>query len=257
MLTKITLLSSLIFTSIYPLCFWISYKEPLKNGFHRFHLGLPTIVGGITLAFILPMNFSDFLKIQIFVWETILLIVCLYYWKKDYPHCLVVTLPSLFGILIFLQFQSLWLKTTFESIFISILSGTIFCSALYAMNLGHWYLNVHGLPINHLRRAASVFWILVTARFLWDLIYIFTRKIWFAEEEIAVYKFLFSLDGFLANLGILFGTLFPLISLYFVKETIKLKNTQASTGILYVILCAVIIGEMTYRYYLLKMGVCL
>ena len=39
-----------------------------------------------------------------------------------------------------------------------LLGGFILCSALFAMNLGHWYLNVHGLPIAHLKRAVKCVW---------------------------------------------------------------------------------------------------
>ena len=56
-------------------------------------------------------------------------------------------------------------------------------------------------------------------------------------------------------MGIFFGALFPLFSLYFVLGTLKLKNTQAATGILYVTLCSVLLGDLTYKYYLIKFGI--
>lgn len=49
MLYTITLLTTLYFAFTYPLCFWISRHDPLKNNFHHFHLGLPVIVGILAL----------------------------------------------------------------------------------------------------------------------------------------------------------------------------------------------------------------
>ena len=55
--------------------------------------------------------------------------------------------------------------------------------------------------------------------------------------------------------ALLFGVIFPLITLFFVKEILKLKNTQATTGMLYVILSAILIGDIAYKFYHLKYGI--
>ena len=54
-----------------------------------------------------------------------------------------------------------------------------------------------------------------------------------------------------------FGTIFPLVALYFVDGTLKVKSTQSATGILYVILIAILIGDLTYKYYLIQYGIVL
>ena len=50
MLTKIPLLTLLIFSVTYPLCFWLSARDPLKNKFHHFHIGLPNVTAGLCVV---------------------------------------------------------------------------------------------------------------------------------------------------------------------------------------------------------------
>jgi len=161
------------------------------------------------------------------------------------------------GLVAFCMLHGHYISSKPLAIAISILSGLIFSAALYAMNLGHWYLNVHGLPLSHLMRANTVFWVLVGLRLVYDLLAMLTNKILYQGDMIALYQFMGRTDGFLLFIPIFFGVLFPFFSLYFVRETIKLKNTQSATGILYVILCAIVLADMAYKYYLIKFSIVL
>ena len=169
MLITIPLLTSIIFASIYPLCFWISWKDPLKNDFHKFHIGLPNFIGGVGVVGLIFMDVPVFLKINAVIWKIFFLSVSRYYWKKGTVNPFVITIPCVIGSFIFslllMQLVMKPLMPTISSHFLSfssiilggILGGFVFCLSLYTMNLGHWYLNVHGLPISHIRRAVYVF----------------------------------------------------------------------------------------------------
>ena len=255
MLATITILTSFLFATLYPLCFWISSKDPLKNAFHRFHLGLPTIVANVTTFFIIFKPIPVDIKVALIIWSIFLIGVLSYYWQKGSPHPSIVTLPCLIGLYGLIRWESHVIDSSVVFHLASLLSGLILCSSLYAMNLGHWYLNVHGLAISHLTRAAIVFGCVLVLRVFWDTGYLLFGNVFYAEEKISVLQFLSSLDGFLLCLGVLFGTLLPFIALLFAQETIRLKNTQSSTGILYVILCSLLIGDITYKYYFIKFHV--
>ncbi len=257
MLVKITLLTSLLFAVLYPLCFWISGKDPLKNNFHKFHIGLPNVVGGITLIFILLMDLPLSVKIAAVIWKVSLVSFSSYFWKKEYPKPLFMTIPSLLGLYAYAQMQTFLLGSNLLQIIAAILGGLIFCASLFAMNLGHWYLNVHGLPIIHLKRSCYVLWGLLGVRLLWNIGWLFQGKVFYGGDWIRLIQFISSMDGFLILLGFFFGIVFPFVSLFLVREILKLKNTQAVTGILYVILCSIILGDITYKYYLIKFGVAL
>ncbi|MCA9399664.1 MAG: hypothetical protein KC618_07935 [Candidatus Omnitrophica bacterium] len=191
------------------------------------------------------------------VWLLLLLIITAYYWSKETPNPILITVAVLAGLAAFIQAQNIILKTGWEAALASILAGGIFVASMFAMNLGHWYLNVHGLPVSHLFRATYVFWALVAIRFLWDIYYILTANVLYRGEPFPLVQFIQKTDGILILLGIFFGVLFPLGGNYFVKETLKLKNTQSATGILYVILVAVILGDLAFKYYLIKFGIAL
>jgi len=255
MLTTISILTALAFAALYPLCFWVSWDQPLKDGFHKFHIGLPNIIGGIVLIFVWLIDIPLSLKITVTAWKAALLSVSSFSWKKQFPDPKLVTIPCLFGGYAFIRMQAYFIEPGWMVAFIGLLSGLIFCTSIFAMNLGHWYLNVYGLPMAHLMRATNVFGCLLGFRALWDIYFLFNSRILYDGDTVPLFTFVLRIDGFLLNIGLFFGTLFPLISVFFVREVIKLKNTQSATGILYVILCSILLGDMAYKYYLIKFGI--
>jgi len=257
MLAAITILTALAFAAMYPLCFLISADDPLKNQFHKFHIAAPNTVGGMVLVFTWLMDIPLDLKITVTVWKVIFLSVSWFSWKKEYPSPVLMAIPCVLGIFTFIRLQCYFVAPGSDVAFIGVLSGLIFCISLYAMNLGHWYLNVHGLPAAHLMRTIYIFAGLLTVRFLWDLYFLCQGTVVWGGEAIGLTQFVTTIEGFLVLIGLFFGTVFPLLSLHFAKEVLKLKNTQSATGILYVILCAILIGDITYKYYMIKYGVVL
>jgi hypothetical protein len=104
-----------------------------------------------------------------------------------------------------------------------------------AMILGHWYLVARGMPIDPLKRltiatlAASIARVLVVAAALC------ATGVW---NEIAIRQGIF----FWMRVG--WGLIGPLLLFPFVWGTVKIRSTMAATGILYVDVVAVVIGEV-------------
>ena len=262
MLTAITFLTTLIFAVTYPLCFWISWKDPLKNNFHRFHIGLPVCLLGILSVFqFLLHNISHDAKILLLIPTAILFIVAGFSWRKTSPKPLWISIPCLLGIAAFLKIQNEFLHSSPGNFLavagITVLGGCILSASMYAMNLGHWYLNVHGLPIKHLWWSVNVLGALLILRIIWDAFFLLVGVTPYQGDAIPLYRFLGTMDGFILNIALLLGAVFPLVSLYFVRGTLEVKSTQSATGILYVILSAVLIGDLTYKYYLIRYGIAL
>ncbi|MFT7538854.1 MAG: hypothetical protein ACI9F2_001005 [Lysobacterales bacterium] len=257
MLFIITLLTSLLFASVYPLTFWLSADKPLKNNFHHFHIGLPNIVSGIICAYLFTANFPMHLLIITLLWFIAFSFLTAISWKKDTVNIISTTLVSILGLFVFTLFHCYLLNSSVLHILSWILSSVIFVLSLYAMNLGHWYLNIHGLPMFHLKRANTAFWFFILLHLVWDLIGIFVFTVNIDGEVITLLSFLGQLDGFYLMLGFFFGIIFPAVALYFSHETIKLKNTQSTTGILYVILSGILIGDITFKYYAIRYALAL
>ena len=255
MLVKIPLLAFLIFGVTYPLFFWLTAKDPIKNNFHRFHLACPVIAAGLAILGLWFLPSPQSLKSAGGLWLVCALITTAFFWNKESVHCWAVTVLCLWGLKFFAAVYSHVIGPDLTPIFISILSGFVVSAIFYAMNLGHFYLNVHGLKIGHLKNAVIAFGAFMLLRLVWDVFYMVSGRVMWGGQETALLDFINSLDGFMLWAAIFFGTVFPLGALYFALGTLKLKNTQATTGILYVLLSSVLLGDLAYKYYLLKFGI--
>jgi len=224
---------------------------------------MPLVVGGVPFVYLLMGPISSLTKTLLMVWFFSLALLTLFYWKKEYPQVHAIIVLSLFGLFAFIMtlFEFFFMGDAYISLLscflVNILAGSILCASLHSMTLGHHYLNVRGLPIDHLKRATNVLWALLGFRILWDLYFLFFGKVLYRGDKIPIVHFLTSLDGFLLWIGIFFGIFLPFVALFFVKEILKFKNTQSATGILYIVLCSVLMGDLAYKYYLVKYGVAL
>jgi hypothetical protein len=104
-----------------------------------------------------------------------------------------------------------------------------------AMTLGHWYLVVRGMPIEPLKRLTHA--TLVSA--IVKLIVVFAAiVIAGAWHQVAIRQGIF----FWMRAG--WGLAGPLVLYPMVWGTVKIRSTMAATGILYVDVVAVVIGEV-------------
>jgi hypothetical protein len=130
------------------------------------------------------------------------------------------------------------------------LGGLFFGSVLLTMNLGHWYLVSRSLPFKLLARGAAAFGIFAIVRTLLLLAALWINP---APEGLPA---LFSLerDALFFLFRVLWGILGPLALAYFVWRTAELRSNQAATGLLYVALVFVLIGELLSSYLTVATG---
>lgn len=252
MLTEIPLLTFLMFSVTYPLCFWLSARDPLKKNFHHFHIGLPNVTAGLTVLGLYLLAAPQYIMFKGYVWLALFFLATFEYWKKETVNPVIITIISLLGFKLYMKAHAHFLGWDQSAVIASLLAGLILSAALYAMNLGHWYLNVHGLPLTHLKKATIALGVLLGLRLLWDVFMFFTSTVMFGGEMVPMLKFVTHMEGLFLLVAFFFGTLFPLISIYFVWGTLQAKSTQSATGILYVLLSAILIGDIAYKYYLLN-----
>ncbi|MBL8014039.1 MAG: hypothetical protein JNN05_09350 [Candidatus Omnitrophica bacterium] len=252
MLTIIPFLSFLLFSVAYPLCFWLSFKDPLKNNFHHFHIGLPCVTAGLSILGLYWLHGPIEVFIPAVIWFFLFLVLVYEYWNKKTVNAVVISVLCGLGVKVYILCHSYLLGWDFYGIISCILGGLILACAFYAMNLGHWYLNVHGLPLGHLERATIALGVLLALRLVWDVSMFASSAVMFNGEWRTIIFFVSRLEGIFLFLAFFFGTLFPLASIYFVWGTLKAKSTQSATGILYVLLSALLIGDIAYKYYLLN-----
>jgi len=106
-----------------------------------------------------------------------------------------------------------------------------------AMLLGHWYLNSPGMELAPLRRLIIAAALVIAFQML--IVGAGLANHWYYGLHTSVGWFLF------VALRWLFGLFFVLGLLWMAWETLKIPNTQSATGILYVAVIGVFIGELT------------
>jgi hypothetical protein len=195
------------------------------------------------LIFIISGALATFAAIARPLWIDVGVIVILtivLYLTLRYPKRLVFRIPAaLLGAAYLVAAVHAWLAATHASLLWSIAgalaSVAILGSVNLAMTLGHWYLVVRGMAIDPLKRLTHATLAATMARLLVVVAALLIGDTW---HEIAVRQGIF----FWMRAG--WGLVAPLLLYPMVWGTVKIRSTMAATGILYVDVVAVIIGEV-------------
>ena len=137
-----------------------------------------------------------------------------------------------------------------------LLGALLFGAAYVAMNVGHWYLVSSSLPFGLLVRATEAFAALAMLRVALAVValgVVARGSIGEAGEALAVLLDPMR-DGFFFWSRVLWGLAAPLILAPFVVKTARMKSNQAATGLLYVGLVFVLVGELLASYLTLRSG---
>ncbi len=129
----------------------------------------------------------------------------------------------------------------------AVLSTLLLGFAMNAMLLGHWYLVEPKLSIKELKRICLVLVILIGVRFVFGSYGVFSLIR--GKSQIEIFKYLFSSStGIFVLMRWSWGLLGPLLLVYPIWETVKMRSTQSATGILYVAVLFVVTGEILSLY---------
>ena len=118
-------------------------------------------------------------------------------------------------------------------------TGTVAGSVALAMVLGHWYLTVPNLKVDHLRRLNRV----TVASMVVSLVAIAASCLMFQAHLESAKTPLFGPWG-LFHLGtrVVVGLALPLLFAWMTASSLKFENTRSATGILYASTVLVLIG---------------
>lgn len=183
----------------------------------------------------------------------ILLLSAIYWLALRYPKRLIFKATAVFlGVLTLATSVATFHLATRSgnlawSVAGALSSIAILGSVNMAMLLGHWYLVVRGMSIDPLKRltvatlASTLFRILVVAA-----VFITLGSHGFDRESPA-YRIAVS-QGIFFWMRVGWGLLAPLALYPMIWGTVKIRSTMAATGILYVAVVAVVIGEVLGIY---------
>jgi len=138
--------------------------------------------------------------------------------------------------------------------FNALFSTLILGFSMAAMLLGHWYLVQPKLSIKELSRISLILIILIIARFAWGS-YMMVGMVE-GKSEAEIYRYFFSSTvGIFLLMRWCWGLLGPLLLCYFIWGTVRIRSTQSATGILYVVVLAILTGETLSQYLALFHGI--
>lgn len=157
-----------------------------------------------------------------------------------YPKRLVFRIPAaLLGAVYLVLPVVAWREATHATLAWSIVgalsSVALLGSVTLAMLLGHWYLVVRGMAIDPLKRLTIATLAMTIAKIVVVTVAIAAGGAW---HEVAIRQGIF----FWMRVG--WGLAGPLLLYPMVWGTVKIRSTMAATGILYVDVVAVVIGEV-------------
>jgi hypothetical protein len=136
------------------------------------------------------------------------------------------------------------------------LGALLFGAAYVAMNVGHWYLVSSSLPFGLLVRATEAFAALAVLRAAYAAVALgVVAHASTGDAGEALASLLDPMrDGFFFWSRVLWGLVAPLLLAPFVVKTARMKSNQAATGLLYVGLVFVLVGELLAAYLTLRSG---
>lgn len=127
-------------------------------------------------------------------------------------------------------------------------SAALLGTTCTAMILGHWYLVLPSMEVHHLM--SMVKWMmgsLIARGLVIVAVIIFGAALWGAAGA-RFTRYIWSTSGIFFWQRALFGIAGPAVLGTLTWETAKIRSTQSATGILYVDLFAVIVGEVLSKY---------
>jgi len=170
----------------------------------------------------------------------VVVLTILVYMTMRYPKRLIFRVPAAllgatYAVLAVMSWQAATRSSLAWSLAGALSSVALLGSVNMAMILGHWYLVVRGMPIDPLKRLAHATLGATIARLIVVAIVLALPGVW---HEVAVRQGIF----FWMRAG--WGLIVPLLLYPMVWGTVKIRSTMAATGILYVEVVAVVIGEV-------------
>ena len=155
--------------------------------------------------------------------------------KKETLSRVLMALAFFIGLFVF-EFPIEWVLLCAQA---SLMLGT----SLGAMCVGHWYLNQPKLNISEFRKQVMLLICILIARDLFAT--------YFISQSISYHGMnwlLESTPGLFLLMRATWGLIAPTVLSYFVWQTVKISSTQSATGLLYVNLVMVLIGEIMSLY---------
>jgi len=128
-------------------------------------------------------------------------------------------------------------------------------SVMLTMVFGHWYLVIPRLSIDPLKRLTKVLIAAIAIRTATILASLAVVRFEQSIPLAAVFRELAVQQGIFFWPRVLFGVLVPIVLSVMIWSTVKIRHTQAATGLLYLAVVALLFGEFFSKFLLFAVNI--
>jgi hypothetical protein len=128
-------------------------------------------------------------------------------------------------------------------------------SVMLTMVFGHWYLVIPGLSIDPLKRLTKVLMGAIAIRVLTILVSLVVLQVEQSIPLAAVLRELMVQQGIFFWPRLIFGVVVPIVLAAMIWSTVKIRHTQAATGLLYLAVVALLFGEFFSKFLLFSVNI--
>jgi hypothetical protein len=149
--------------------------------------------------------------------------------------------PAAFGALAMAGYA---LSGIFSSAVLGLASG--------GMLFGHWYLIDPNLPVDYLRTIVRLLLNALVAELLVLVVVVALMGLFGGHASTQAVATLFDSDSALLGLRLVLGPVASIILAWMTWQTLKIPQTMAATGLLYIAVMSVLVGELMGRFILFR-----
>jgi hypothetical protein len=133
-----------------------------------------------------------------------------------------------------------------------IFSAAVLGLASGGMLFGHWYLIDPNLPVDYLRTIVRLLGIALVAELVVLIAVVATMGLFGGHASTQAVANLFDSDAILLGMRLVLGPVASIILAWMTWQTLKIPQTMAATGLLYIAVMSVLVGELMGRFILFR-----
>lgn len=242
----------LSFGAVYPLCLWLNQRAIIQR-YYYYHL-LAACVGGL-IGFGLMWYFEVGMHLRIsgLIWLIALFTTTGFYWRHALIQPLVVSVPSIFGLIVLYQVGEILLFPSVAVFLVQILGALLIGAVLVLLSTVRKAAQADnaGIPI---RPALWFMAILMLGRFLWIFYSVYMGQLEQVRLDLVEQEFFIDTQVYLLGAGILLGLILPALSILILHLQIKSASLKPALNLLYPLAVSVLSSELIFKYCLFQFG---
>ena len=134
----------------------------------------------------------------------------------------------------------------------AIFSSAVLGLASGGMLFGHWYLIDPNLPVDYLRTIVRLLRIALVAELIVLFVVVAIMGLLGGRACTQAVVTLFGSDSVLLGMRLILGPIASIVLAWMTWQTLKIPQTMAATGLLYIAVMSVLVGELMGRFILFR-----